>query len=964
MPDLSLTIPSMPPQRLRRCSNVAAGAVAVAGLAVLAGWVLDIDLLKRPAAAVTVVNPLTAVCFIVGALALWLQRGECAGTRRHAGRVCALLVAVVGLVTLVAVLTESRLAPDHILFAGQLAGNRMAPNTAINFTLLGLALLMLDAGHRYARLAAQAFTVASAMLALLAVTGYVYGVRKFYGLHAFNPMSPYTGATFVALAAAVLLARPGHGLVALLASDTTGGTLLRRLLPTAIIAPLAIGWLNLSWRRAGLFGEEFGAAFQTVGNVVVSFALVWSTAWLMARLDTKRRRAEAGLQQSEEQFRQLTENIQQVFWMISLREPYPLVYISERYEQVWGRPVENLYKNPTDWIEAVHPEDRDRVKAAFERLTQTGHMESQYRVLRPDGAVRWVHARGFPIVDRQGMVYRAAGVVDDITQRKQAEDDLARARDAAEAANRAKSSFLANMSHEIRTPMTSIIGHADLLLDPDQTQSDRLNSVNAIRRSGEHLMGVINDILDLSKIEAGRMTVERLECDPCRVVGEVASLTRPRAQEKGLRFDVVFETPLPRAIESDPTRLRQILFNLVANAVKFTRTGGVHVVLRLDEVADNQHVLMFKVRDTGVGIRPDQLERLFQPFVQADGSTTREFGGSGLGLAICRRLAHLLGGDVLAESEPGRGSRFTLVLPVGSVEGREIITDPAEALRVSDGPATARTGRGETTTPGASAAPMAGRVLLAEDGRENQVVIAAYLRKAGLDVTIAGDGREAVELARSQPFDVILMDMQMPHLDGYGAASRLRRDGFTLPIVALTAHAMSEDRAKCLKAGCTDYLTKPVSRSDLLDTVRKYVPSRAPASEPAAEPPAAPQVLRAELEADSDIGPFLAGFVAVLPEKVAALSNHLRQSELAALQEVLHQLQGSGGMYGFPQITDLAAEAEQRVRESESLERIRDDVDALVRLIRSVEGYDPSRERAPGNALPGNPPGGKPLGQP
>ena len=516
--------------------------------------------------------------------------------------------------------------------------------------------------------------------------------------------------------------------------------------------------------------------------------------------------------------------------------------------------------------------------------------------------------------------------------------ELMRTKGAAEEANRAKSSFLANMSHEIRTPMAAIIGHADLLLDPGQSASDRLNSVNAIRRSGEHLLTVINDILDLSKIEAGQMTAERVECDPCRVVGEVASLMRPRAQEKGLRFDVTFETPLPRTIRSDPTRLRQVLMNLVGNAIKFTGVGSVVVLVRVEEEQGHQPLLTFEVADTGVGMTDEQVGRLFQPFSQADGSTTRQFGGTGLGLAISRRLARLLGGDVRVESTPGRGSRFTLVLRTGPLQGREMISDPAEALRLAD----------SQPEPRGPELTLTGRILLAEDGRENQVVLAAYLRKAGAEVTIANDGREAVELARTRPFDVILMDMQMPHLDGYGAASRLRQDGFTLPIIALTAHAMREDRDKCLNAGCTDYLSKPVRRNELIETVRRHVLAAARGATVVSAPaPASGGTIQSELADDPEIRSFLPDFLAALPDKVAALAAMRRRGDLEALQGILHQIKGSGGLYGFPQITDAAGEAERRVTGGEALESVRDAVDELVRLVRSVQGYDSSREQNP-----------------
>jgi PAS domain S-box-containing protein len=1069
-PDTAPHIEAMAPSRLRALSSAASAATFVAGAAVLVGWVFGVEVLKRPTAGITAVNPVTAVCFCLGGLSLWARR-HAAPARANRAVADAAAAALVAIGSLALLSVQAGVGPevDRLLFSHDLAGNRMAPNTALNFILLGLALLVRDARGAAGRVAAEVLPVAAVLLALLALVGYAYGVRKFYGLAAFNPMSPYTGLTFMVLSGGVLLCRPGRGVVALLASDSTGGAMMRRLLPAALTVPVVLGWTHLAGHRGQLYGPEFGAALQAVGNIVVFLALVSWAAWLLAHIDARRTLAEEGLHRSEEKFRQLVAAVDQVFWISSL-DGRKVFYVSPAYERVWGRPAERLYADAGEFLDGVHPDDRPSVLAALDGQAKDGYFEATFRVVRPNGVVRWVHSRGFPVCGGDGRVERVAGVVEDVTDRKRAQDalrdgeerlrsiidnttasvyikdlsgryllvngrveallgrprdqivgrtdydllpkavaeavtandrrlteagratefeevmefggerrtflsvkfplrnaagevygtcgistditerkraeqELARAKAAAEAANQSKSEFLANMSHEIRTPMTAIIGHAELLLEPDRSPSDRLDSVNAIRRSGQHLLTVINDILDLSKIEAGKMTVERVECDPCRAVGEVASLLRPRAQEKGLAFEVAFETPLPRLVESDPTRLRQVLFNLVGNAVKFTSSGLVRVVVRLEDRPQGGPVLCFEVNDTGVGMTAEQLARLFRPFQQADGSTTRQFGGTGLGLTICKRLANLLGGDIDVQSRTAAGSRFTLWLPAGELRDRPMIADPAEAMRLSEGPE-------HRQADGAGAAPglLRGRVLLAEDGRENQVVLAAYLRKAGLEVAIANDGREAVELVRARPFDLVLMDMQMPHLDGYGAARTLRREGFTLPIVALTAHAMSEDRHKCLAAGCTDYLSKPVTRHDLLETVRKYLPATEagpPAAEPARPAPGAKDLLRSELAEDPEMAPFLPGFLAVLPEKVAALASLRRRTDLEELRRVLHQLKGSGGMYGFPQITDSAAEAERRVKEQEPLQAVQAAVEELVRLVRSVEGYDATREQAP-----------------
>ncbi|MGE3166905.1 MAG: ATP-binding protein [Planctomycetota bacterium] len=399
--------------------------------------------------------------------------------------------------------------------------------------------------------------------------------------------------------------------------------------------------------------------------------------------------------------------------------------------------------------------------------------------------------------------------------------DLRRATEAAEAASRAKSDFLANMSHEIRTPMTAILGFVEILMNETLSAAERREYMDTVRKNGDHLLSVINDILDLSRIEANRLSCEPRECPLGRFLREIDSLFSIRAREAGLSFEIEIETPVPRVITTDPVRLRQILINLVGNALKFTKRGTIRVATALRADANGRPQLEISVTDSGVGMTPDQLGRLFRPFVQADETVTRRFGGTGLGLAISKRLAEMLGGDVTATSNIGVGSTFTVTIDPGPVGAQETVRTLEELLTAPPGrePATAK----DPTSP-----TLAGlRVLLAEDGPDNQRLISFLLHRAGAIVTVAGNGAEAVAawLATdsSAPFDLVLMDMQMPVLDGYAATRRLRELECGLPIIALTAHSMEGDRERCLDAGCSGYSTKPIQRAELFALIDKLV---------------------------------------------------------------------------------------------------------------------------------------------
>lgn len=419
----------------------------------------------------------------------------------------------------------------------------------------------------------------------------------------------------------------------------------------------------------------------------------------------------------------------------------------------------------------------------------------------------------------QRVLDRTAELAQQVAENKRTQIELKRVFEAAEAATQAKSDFLANMSHEIRTPMTAILGFAENLMGRDQSEEEINDSVQTIRRNGEFLLEIINDILDLSKIEANKMTVERIACDPCQIMAEVASLMRVRADLKNLPLTIDYDGGIPETIQSDPTRLRQILINMVGNAIKFTIDGSIRVVIRLVKNADVS-LLQFDVMDTGKGMTQQQRTELFQPFTQADSTLTREFGGTGLGLTISRRLAHLLGGDMcVIESEIDMGTTFRATISTGSLEGVKIIENPQSEILSKE--------IVKDKVVGELVSLQGCRILLAEDGADNRQLITYILTKAGAVVQTEVNGKLAVDTAMKEfkketPYDIILMDMQMPVMDGYQAAKRLRQQDYERPIIALTANAMEGDRQKCIDAGCNHYLVKPIDRTKLIQTVRQY----------------------------------------------------------------------------------------------------------------------------------------------
>lgn len=477
----------------------------------------------------------------------------------------------------------------------------------------------------------------------------------------------------------------------------------------------------------------------------------------------------------------------------------------------------------------------------------------------------------------------------EVEQRRQAQQELARARDAAVTATRAKSTFLANMSHEIRTPLTAIIGFSESLLDGDQTMSDRVDSIQTVIRSGKHLQSLINDILDLSKIEAGKLDIEVVESPLFEILADVHALALLQTEEKELYCKLDYHFPLPEIFLTDSLRLKQILINLCSNAIKFTESGGITIDVSFNE---DGNLLVIKVIDTGIGMTPEQQEKLFKAFSQADASTTRKFGGTGLGLHLSQLLANKLNGNITVKSAEGQGSCFTLTLDNGRVEQQKLINAVPDHSKV----------KVEQTVY-----TLSGHVLLAEDNLDNQRLISFLIKKLGVDVTLAENGEKAVELALANKFDLILMDMQMPVMDGLSATRLLREKGYQGTIIALTANALRKDRDDCLAAGCDDFLTKPIDRSRFAQVISEYLRND---DSPDYRQESSLDSITSSLIDDPDVADLLEKYIENLPAIVEEIKTAYSGNDYETLRRCVHDLKSSGGNYGFVPLYQAAADLE------------------------------------------------------
>jgi PAS domain S-box-containing protein len=617
-------------------------------------------------------------------------------------------------------------------------------------------------------------------------------------------------------------------------------------------------------------------------------------------------------------------------------------YVNPKFTEIAGYlPEEAIGRNPRILNAGV--QSKEFYQELWSTITSGNEWRGEFCNKKKNGDIHWEYASISPLRDEKGNITHFVAVKEDITERKRTAEELQAAKDAADAANRAKSQFLANMSHEIRTPLNAIIGFSTLALEGELPPRQH-DYVNKISTAAVTLLKIINDILDFSKIEAGKLDMEHTLFRLDDTLANVMTVVQQKASEKGLNLLLQVAPDLPGVLVGDPFRLGQVITNLLGNAVKFTAQGEVALSVTLHGQDDDGVVLLFSVRDTGVGLSPESLVKLFRPFTQADGSTTRRFGGTGLGLSISKQLVEMMDGEIWGESEPGSGSTFRFTARFGIGEAASLPEQIREAVSAPLIPAADDTFAGRTQPAGAASTDYrtlfpclsGARILVVDDNEVNRQLAGEFLKKAGAVIDTATNGREAFEKVTTgeRVYDMVLMDAQMPEMDGYETTRRIRADGrFThLPIIAMTAHALAEEVRKSRDAGMNDHITKPINVQTMLGTISRHLhrPPAEPSHSPRAQREPVGRVVIPTVEGlDSETAleridgdralylQILAMFAGSQTCSGAAIATALEKEDRTLAERLVHTTRGMAGSIGATALQEMAADLEHAIRRGE-----------------------------------------------
>ncbi len=844
---LHTPIPIKRVHAFRRMGRLLALAAAGVGSTVLCGWALDLPLLKSVHSGYPEMQPTTALCLLAMGCAVWLSGSRKWQSSDALSDFCSAVAAAIAAVTLIEYFTGWDLRFEGILFQTGAASTtgagvgRMSMVAAFCFLLLSVALFVKGRGRLTAL--SQLMTLFVGMLSLLGLNSYLFGIHVFHGLTLHAAMAVHTAAGMLLLSSAILFLDPDHGLMRPISSPSPGGMMSTFLLPCALTVPSILGWIRWQGQLHGYYDLAFGLALMVSASAVCFAFVIWSTASLLNRLDQGRTQAEAEIRRLNETLEatvvertaQLRESQTKFRAMIDSVVEYSIMTLdaggmitswnsgAERQkgytaEEIVGKHFSTFYS--AEERASGLAEEELRIAVATGACTQEGWR------FRKNGERFWAEVTISAVHDEDGSLRGFTKITHDITERKRAEQENLRlneklrgAAEAAQAANRAKSVFLSTMSHEIRTPMNAILGYAQLMSrDPKLDAGVRAN-LQIMERSGEHLLKLINDVLDLAKIEAGRTELYPTPFPLAKLVDDLSTLFRQRAEAKDLRFDVLSESDANSYAIADENKLRQILINLVGNAIKFTKRGYVQLAIRLNPAEDGRMWLAAEVRDSGPGLGGTDVESLFEPF-NRNQPEVNVVQGSGLGLSISRKYARLMGGDISVISKNGSGSVFKLEVPVErceAPEGQTGLTQRVQRLR-----------------PGTKAPT----ILVVDDIWENRDWVTKLLVSVGFVVIGAGNGEEAVEAWREKHPDLILMDVHMPVMDGLEATRRIKADahGKPTPVVLLSASAF-EERLDADRCEADSFLLKPCMEGPLLERIAALLGL----SYEFAEPPMQPQ---------------------------------------------------------------------------------------------------------------------------